>query len=121
MDWKRKENISAALTAPPRREWWAWRIGREIAGRCGKMIRMGESALNVIADGAGETLRCLRCGYDLRGFAAERCSECGWEIDRDLLSGGSFPWERRRFLGRFLSYIKTVWEVSIGSRKLADA
>lgn len=82
---------------------------------------MGESAPNVIAYGAEEALRCLRCGYDLRGFATERCSECGWEIDRDLLSGGSFPWEFRRYRGRFLSYLKTVWTVSIGSRSLADA
>src|SRR5689334_7199829 len=82
---------------------------------------MGEAAPTVTAQVPQEALLCLKCGYDLRGFAGERCSECGWEIDRDLLSSGSFPWERRRLAGKFKSYVKTVWQVSIGSRKLAEA
>ncbi|HEV8378280.1 MAG TPA: hypothetical protein VGP99_05485 [Tepidisphaeraceae bacterium] len=82
---------------------------------------MGETTQTVIGEAAADGLLCLRCGYDLRGNAAERCSECGWEIDRELLSGGTFPWERRRYRGRFVSYVKTVWQVSVGSRKLRDA
>ena len=82
---------------------------------------MGEAAQSVADEPAGESLLCLKCGYDLRGVAVERCSECGWEIDHDLLRGGSLPWERRRYRGRFLTYLETVWQVSVGSRKLADA
>jgi hypothetical protein len=74
-----------------------------------------------IAEAVGEGLPCLKCGYDLRANAGDRCSECGWEIDRELLKGGWFPWERRRYRGRFVSYVKTVWQVSVGSKRLADA
>lgn len=29
---------------------------------------------------------CRRCGYALRGIDADRCPECGWEIDGEVLS-----------------------------------
>ena len=82
---------------------------------------MGENLqIDIIAAPPGEALPCLKCGYDLRVNAGDRCSECGWQIDRELLKGGTFPWERR-YQGRFIRYVKTVWQVSIGSKKLADA
>src|SRR6266850_1191965 len=83
---------------------------------------MGETRqIHATAKPPGEALPCLKCGYDLRANAGNRCSECGWEIDRELLKGGWFPWERRRYRGRFITYVKTVWQVSVSSKKLADA
>src|SRR5438445_4016720 len=83
---------------------------------------MGENLhIDIIVAPPGEALPCLKCGYDLRANAGDRCSECGWEIDRELLKGGWFPWERRQYRGRFISYVKTVWQVSVGSGKLAEA
>src|SRR5882672_4287500 len=74
---------------------------------------MGETRqIHATAKPPGEALPCLKCGYDLRANAGNRCSECGWEIDRELLKGGWFPWERRRYRGRFITYVKTVWQVS---------
>ena len=61
---------------------------------------------------------CPVCGYDLRGTDGDRCSECGSTIDRESLKTSGFPWAHRREIGRVWAYIKTVWMVTIGSRKL---
>jgi hypothetical protein len=61
---------------------------------------------------------CPNCGYDLRGFAAERCSECGQALDWANLRTSGFPWVRRRQIGSIAAYVQTVWRVTIGSRVL---
>ena len=62
---------------------------------------------------------CPNCGYDLRGFRAERCSECGQTIDWAALAVSAFPWPGRRELGRVRAYLRTLWLVTINSRRLA--
>lgn len=54
---------------------------------------------------------CPECGYDLRGLAGERCPECGFALAlvRDLES--HIPWARRRQIGFFRAYWRTVWNV----------
>ena len=61
---------------------------------------------------------CPNCGYDLRGFAAERCSECGQTLDWANLKTSAFPWVRRREIGSIIAYLQTVWLITIDSRKL---
>jgi hypothetical protein len=66
-----------------------------------------------------EAMPCPQCGYDLRAAASDCCCECGWKIDRELLTTSGFPWAHRRRVGRIRAYIKTVWMVTVGSRRLA--
>jgi hypothetical protein len=61
---------------------------------------------------------CPNCGYDLRGFAAERCSECGQALDWANLRTSAFPWVRRRQIGSIAAYLQTAWLITIDSRKL---
>jgi hypothetical protein len=65
-------------------------------------------------------MRCPGCGYDLRGTAAGRCSECGLVIDREALRRSGFPWAHRRRAGRVRAFLKTVWLVSVDSRTLSQ-
>jgi len=65
-----------------------------------------------------ERLPCPQCGYDLRANPAEHCSECGQIIDRASVGVSSFPWVQRRHAGRFRSYWKTVWLITVDSRRL---
>src|SRR5438132_14153172 len=127
MDWKPTGNFSAVPTAPPR---WAspdWPIAPERAARaetdCRKPINlgcgrvqwrgMGENLqIDIIAEPPGEALPCLKCGYDLRVNAGDRCSECGWEIDRAILGAGAFAGERRRNLGRVKPYLDPLGRVA---------
>jgi len=37
---------------------------------------------------------CPACGYDLRGAANQRCSECGANVGRGISS--RIPWVQRR-------------------------
>src|SRR6267142_2269825 len=83
---------------------------------------MGETLqIHATAKPPGEALPCLKCGYDLRANAGNRCSECGWEIDRELLKGGAFPWERRRYRGRCVTFVKTVGQVTGDIRDVREA
>ena len=70
-----------------------------------------------IAADEGERL-CPYCGYDLRANPGERCSECGQPIDHNEQAHSAIPWVHRRHLGRVRTYLKTVWLVTIDSRKL---
>src|SRR5882724_1390233 len=62
-----------------------------------------------------DPLPCPHCGYDLRANLAEHCSECGQTIDRATLGITSFPWSARH---NIRNYLKTVWLISINSRRL---
>jgi hypothetical protein len=59
---------------------------------------------------------CPDCGYDLRGAAEGRCSECGFTIDLGTLDHPRLPWARRGELGRLRGYVSTVWWVTCRNR-----
>ena len=66
-----------------------------------------------------EPLVCPGCGYDLRAApAGGRCSECGELVDEVELRTSGFPWARRHERGRISTYLRTVWLVTAGSRRL---
>ena len=67
-----------------------------------------------------EPLVCPGCGYDLRAApAGGRCSECGRLVDEVELRTSGFPWAHRHERGRVRTYLRTVWLVTAGSRRLA--
>jgi hypothetical protein len=59
------------------------------------------------------------CGYNLRGLSSERCPECGLAIDTAL--SGVIPWERRKGLGYFRSFVRTLGMGTFRPTKLARA
>jgi hypothetical protein len=65
-----------------------------------------------------DVLYCPWCGYDLRASTDGPCTECGLPIDRAALRVSAFPWAHRREMGRVRAYVKTVWQVLVGSRTL---
>jgi len=64
------------------------------------------------------TVLCPACGYDLRATTGERCSECGWTIDREALKRSALPWAHRKSVGRFRAFLKTIWLVTADSNSL---
>ena len=65
-------------------------------------------------------LLCPHCGYDLRASSSDICPECGQTIDRFTLAQSAFPWAHRRHIGRIRAFLKTIWQVTIDSRRLRD-
>jgi hypothetical protein len=65
-------------------------------------------------------LLCPHCGYDLRAASTDICPECGQTIDRFTLAQSAFPWAHRRYIGRIRAFVKTVWLITIDSRRLRD-
>lgn len=57
------------------------------------------------------TLRCVECDYELTGVAGDRCPECGWAIDRALLSALA----GRRTSGRRVATIVAALVLGVGS------
>ena len=60
--------------------------------------------------------RCVQCGYDLSGTVSDRCSECGWPVQRrfDQPAGParSFQWSFRdlgAILGLLAMLIAIYW------------
>src|SRR5687768_6844600 len=60
-------------------------------------------------------LLCPGCGYDVRGAAGGRCSECGLVVDRPSLERSGVPWAQRASVGRVRAFCST------GSLFTADA
>jgi hypothetical protein len=56
-------------------------------------------------------LLCHTCGYDLRSSTTGTCPECGISFDPAHLTTRLIPWERRREIGHFRAYLRTVREV----------
>lgn len=52
---------------------------------------------------------CPHCGYDLRATTAGRCPECGAPFDFNDGFLTQIPWCRRRVLGSFTAYLRTLW------------
>lgn len=69
-------------------------------------------------DAPGRIPLCPVCGYDLRGTAGERCSECGLVIDHADLARSSIPWAYRREIGRARAFLRTVCLVTLDLKRL---
>src|SRR5438045_2519907 len=63
-------------------------------------------------------LFCAHCGYDVRGATENRCSECGTVFDPADLAQSKFPFALAKRWYSPLAYLRTVWMVSIWSRRL---
>jgi hypothetical protein len=66
-----------------------------------------------------EALPCPGCGYDLRAMSTGRCPECGLEVDREALKESGVPWAHRAKIGRVKAYIRTVWWMLSGAKRLS--
>jgi hypothetical protein len=62
---------------------------------------------------------CPGCGYDLRGLSSDRCPECGLTID--TVHSGIIPWERRKEIGYFKSFFRTLVLATFHPTQLARA
>jgi hypothetical protein len=62
---------------------------------------------------------CPGCGYDLRGLSSTRCPECGLTIN--AVHAGIIPWERRKGIGYFPSFFRTLVIATFGPTRLARA
>src|ERR671913_1426621 len=69
-------------------------------------------------DSPARHLLCPACGYDLRGAASGRCSECGLDIAAAELDRIEIPWAYRKVMGRSRAFQKTVLMVTIDARRL---
>jgi hypothetical protein len=76
------------------------------------------SSQPIAAPAADESLLCPQCGYDLRGITSDRCSECGLEIDRSDMNISAIPWAHRRQIGRLRAFVRTVWLITIDSKRI---
>lgn len=76
-----------------------------------------ESTTRAPAESSRATL-CPACGYDLRGAASGRCSECGLDIDAAGLDRSGIPWAYRKAMGRSRAFQKTVWMITLDVKPL---
>ncbi len=63
---------------------------------------------------------CQDCGYNLRGLTGDRCPECGRSLEGLRSNVSKIPWVRRKEIGRFRAYWKTVWFVMFRQRQFCD-
>lgn len=55
---------------------------------------------------------CPACGYSLRGNVSGRCPECGQVFDPAALTTSRIHWMRRREIGRFRAWWRTLWQAT---------
>jgi hypothetical protein len=67
---------------------------------------------------AEHNLLCPACGYDLRAMTAERCSECGLELDREAFQRSLIAWAYRAKMGRFAAFGRTVWQFTSDTKAI---
>ena len=67
-----------------------------------------------------EDIFCPGCSYNLRGSIGDRCPECGYSLAEMRSDVCRIPWVRRRELGRFRAYWRTVWMVTFGNRRFCE-
>jgi hypothetical protein len=66
-------------------------------------------------------LLCPACGYDLRGIeGSENCPECGTAIDRGATGTSRIPWVRRKQIGTWRAYVRTVLLVMFRPARIAS-
>src|SRR6478609_3636267 len=63
-------------------------------------------------------LLCPACGYDLRGTTAQRCSECGLELDRAAFQRSTIAWAYRGKIGRISAFVRTVWQFTSDTKAI---
>ncbi len=68
-----------------------------------------------------DDLYCPDCGYSLRGLTSDRCPECGLRLDFIESAVSLIPWERRREIGRFRAYWRTVLQVMFRAKTFSRA
>ena len=68
---------------------------------------------------ASDLLRCVHCGYDLRGLAENRCPECGHDFDPTRLRTAPLPWLLEADT-RWSAYWLTAWHVIARPWKLGQ-
>lgn len=68
-----------------------------------------------------DDLFCPQCDYNLRGLTSPRCPECGFAVDAVLAGESVIPWVRRKHLGFWSAYWRTVWVATFRQRKLRNA
>lgn len=56
-------------------------------------------------------LFCQKCGYNLRALTGDHCPECGHSLGSIRSRVSQLPWIRRKELGWFRAYWRTVWMV----------
>jgi hypothetical protein len=81
--------------------------------------RMTSASTAHHGDEEAASILCPACGYDLRGMAGDRCSECGLAIDRAALRESGVAWAHRKRIGRVRAFTKTVWGATVNGRRLA--
>lgn len=63
---------------------------------------------------------CPECSYNLRGTPSDYCPECGYSLANIRSPVCRIPWVKRRELGRFRSYWRTVWMVRFRNRRFCE-
>ena len=63
---------------------------------------------------------CPECSYNLRGTPSDYCPECGYSLANIRSPVCRIPWVKRRELGRFRSYWRTVWMVGFRNRRFCE-
>lgn len=67
-----------------------------------------------------EGVHCPQCGYNLNKAVSDRCSECGYAIDRLRAAEPGIPFSRTRGLARVPAFFKTIWMVTFRNRRFCE-
>src|SRR5690349_21435174 len=61
---------------------------------------------------------CPACGFDLRATRDNRCTECGLDIDPEMMRVSGIPWAHRATVGCVRAYFRTAWQFTFSSAEL---